>query len=130
MSEARPHNCSECAYWRSVRKDEGLCRRYAPDGSKHAEKVAHWPQTHASQWCGEGRVGAATGVCSQCVYWRRPAGGLQPVDRADMPRPWWDGAGHCARRAPHPASEPGPRAFWRATRESDGCGDGDAGADR
>ena len=130
MSEAKPRSCSECGYWRSVRKDEGACRRHAPDASERADEVAHWPQTHASQWCGEGRVGAASVVCSQCVYWRRPAGGLQPVDRGDMPRPWWDSAGHCARRAPHPASVLGPRAFWRATSESDVCGDGEPGVDR
>jgi hypothetical protein len=36
---------------------------------------------------------------------------------------WWTHAGICARHAPRPAAEPGPRAFWRATQDMDFCGD-------
>lgn len=46
------------------------------------------------------------------------------MNRSDMPNSWWSNAGVCARRAPKPITEPGPRAFWRATSQTDYCGDG------
>jgi hypothetical protein len=49
---------------------------------------------------------------------------MHPMNRADMPNSWWARAGVCARHAPRPVSEPGPRGFWRATAEGDRCGDG------
>ena len=51
-------------------------------------------------------------------------GRLIPVNRGDMPMAWWAKAGICARHAPSPISEPGPRAFWRATQNADFCGEG------
>jgi hypothetical protein len=64
--------------------------------------------------------------CADCAFWRQPAGGLNPVNRGDMPMAWWARAGLCARHAPEPANEPGPRAFWRATLDMDFCGEGAA----
>ncbi|MBV8473111.1 MAG: hypothetical protein JO234_06800 [Hyphomicrobiales bacterium] len=119
--------CSDCAYWQRWRDQDGTCHRRAPVASAHGEEVAHWPQTRASQGCGDGarktadRVGA---ICGECVFWRRPAHGFSPIDRRDMPATWWTHAGHCGRHAPMPASEPGLRAFWPATSSDDGCGEG------
>jgi hypothetical protein len=63
--------------------------------------------------------------CVDCVVWRRPGLGLNPVSRGDMPMAWWARAGQCARHAPRPVSEPGPRAFWRATLGTDCCAEGE-----
>ena len=95
-----------------------------------AEQVAHWPQTHSHQWCGDGAVAASPApgaTCANCFYWRQPGGGLNPVDRGDMPMAWWAHAGYCARHAPRPVSEPGARAFWRATHAADACAEGQPG---
>ena len=123
----RPVNCEACAFWRKLRDHEGLCARHAPETSVRPEEVAHWPQTHGWQGCGEGvaaEAGSIGSYCARCVYWRRPEGGLNPVNRGDMPAAWWAHAGICARHAPYPVSEPGPRAFWRATRDTDFCAEG------
>ena len=37
------------------------------------------------------------------------------MNRGDIPLVWWTHAEISARHAPRPNSEPGPRAFWRAT---------------
>ena len=123
-------SCGQCAFWQWFRDQDGLCRRRAPEATFRAEEVAHWPQTHGRQGCGDGvpaeelqRVN-----CADCVFWRRYKGGMHPMNRADMPNSWWARAGICARHAPMPITEPGPRAFWRATAENDGCGEG-VGAD-
>jgi hypothetical protein len=123
----RPVNCEACAFWRKLRDHEGLCARHAPETSVRPEEVAHWPQTHGWQGCGEGVAAEPASIgahCAVCVYWRRPEGGLNPVNRGDMPAAWWAHAGICARHAPYPVSEPGPRAFWRATRDTDFCAEG------
>ena len=122
-----PPNCSGCAFWRKLRENEGVCCRHAPTASNRPEEVAHWPQTHSRQWCGEGIAAGPLSIgsrCEDCVYWRHPEGGLNPVNRGDMPMAWWAKAGICARHAPSPISEPGPRAFWRATQNADFCGEG------
>jgi hypothetical protein len=96
-------------------------RRTAP------QRSPHWPQTHGQQWCGEGVTAAPLSIgsrCADCVFWRHPDGGLNPVNRGDMPKVWWTHAGIWARHAPRPDSEPGPRAFWRATQDTDFCADG------
>ena len=123
----RPLNCAACAFWRKLRETEGLCGRHAPEASTHPEEAAHWPMTNARQGCGEGVAAASLSIgahCGDCIYWRSPDGGLNPVNRGDMPRAWWAKAGICARHAPQPISEPGPRAFWRATQDTDFCADG------
>jgi hypothetical protein len=110
-----------------LREDEGLCARHAPETSIRAEEPAHWPQTQRWLWCGEGVAAEALSIgfrCADCVYWRRPEHGLHPVNRGDMPMAWWAHAGLCARHAPYPVSEPGPRAFWRATQGTDFCAEG------
>ena len=45
--------------------------------------------------------------CADCVFWRRPDGGLNPVNRGDMPMAWWARAGICARHAPRPSASLG-----------------------
>ena len=125
----QPANCAACAFWRKLREHEGLCARRAPSPSTQPDEAAHFPQTHDWQWCGEG-VPAERPIgwrCADCVYWRRPEGGLHPIQRRDMPMAWWDRAGTCHRHAPTPVPEPGPRAFWRATHDSDFCAEGSLG---
>ena len=80
----RPAYCEACAFWRKLREHEGLCARHAPETSVRPEEVAHWPQTHGWQGCGEGVTAEAGSIgshCARCVYWRRPEGGLNPVNR-------------------------------------------------
>jgi hypothetical protein len=124
----RPASCGACAFWRKLRESEGLCCRRAPDASHIPEQVAHWPQTRSWQWCGEGVAGAPLSIgarCADCAFWRQPEGGLNPLHRGDMPMSWWARAGLCARHAPRPVSEPGPRGFWRAALDTDGCAEGE-----
>ncbi len=124
---ASPLNCAGCAFWRKLRDNEGVCSRHAPEPSYIPEHVAHWPQTHSREWCGEGVVAASLSIgshCADCTFWRHPDGGLNPVNRRDMPMAWWAHAGICARHAPRPVSDPGPRAFWRATKDTDFCAEG------
>lgn len=126
-SQSNPVRCADCAFWRHVKESDGTCRRHAPDCAARSEEVAHWPQTRGYQGCGEGAPAApaAPGLtCGNCVYWHRPAGGLAPFDRGDMPKSWWDRAGFCVRHAPKPLSEPGARAFWRATHDAEFCAEG------
>jgi hypothetical protein len=126
MTDAAARNCGECIHWTKMREQEGVCRRHAPDATRCSDEVAHWPQTHIRQVCGEGLVASVRpgASCAACLYWRHPAAGLEPVDRGDMPKAWWARAGLCVRSAPRPSAEPGPRAFWPATGHGDGCGDG------
>ncbi|RBP04159.1 hypothetical protein DFR50_14032 [Roseiarcus fermentans] len=129
MSDAteRPGNCGACAFWRKLRESDGLCRRWAPQATSHPEAVAHWPLTHRGDGCGDGIAAAEFSLvvdCATCVSWRRPSLGLHPVNRGDMPMTWWAHAGTCTRHAPHPVREPGPRGFWPATLDVDGCGEG------
>ena len=123
-----PANCGACAFWRKLRENEGVCCRHAPEASHQPEDVAHWPLTRSWQWCGEGVADTPLSIgshCANCVFWLRPDAGLNPVNRGDMPMTWWERAGLCARHAPRPVREPGPRGFWRATRDVDFCGEGE-----
>jgi hypothetical protein len=124
----RPANCGACTFWRKLRESEGTCCLHAPDTSNLPEEAAHWPQTRSWQWCGEGVAAPPLSTvtrCAECAFWRQPEGGLNPVNRGDMPMSWWARAGVCARHAPRPVSEPGPRAFWRATLGTDCCAEGE-----
>ncbi len=124
----RPDNCGACAFWRKLRENEGVCCRHAPEPSSIPEQATHFPQTRIGQWCGEGVTAPSLSVgtrCADCFYWRRPDSGLNPVNRGDMPMEWWARAGICARHAPRPIGEPGPRAFWPATLDTDRCADGE-----
>jgi hypothetical protein len=123
----RPANCAACAFWRKFREHEGACTRHAPEASMRPEEVAHWPETHSRQWCGEGVAAEALSIgshCADCAFWSRTEGGLDPVNRRDMPMAWWARAGICGRHAPRPVPEPGPRSFWRATQGTDFCAEG------
>ena len=126
MTEAKARNCGECAYWRRLHEQVGVCRRHAPHPSWRSDEVAHWPETRETQVCGESLVATerAGAQCVSCLYWRRSGTGMNPVDLGDMPKAWWSRAGLCVRSAPRPSAEPGPRAFWQATGDDDGCGDG------
>ena len=122
-----PADCASCGYWRVLRGQVGNCHRRAPAPAHIPEQAAHWPQTNSNQWCGDGAVAAETApgaTCADCFYWRQPSAGLNPLDRKDMPMAWWTHAGYCARHAPEPVSEPGARAFWRATHGTDCCAEG------
>lgn len=124
----RPADCGACAFWRKLRESEGLCCRRAPEPSTKPEEAAHWPQTRGWQWCGEGVAAPSLSIstrCGDCAFWRQPQGGLNPLNRHDMPKAWWERAGLCARHAPQPVGEPGPRAFWRATLDTDCCAEGE-----
>jgi hypothetical protein len=119
--------CDQCFFWKMARPTEGWCTRRAPSPTVEPGRIAHWPTTHGGQGCGEFlHVGAAleTIACGACRFWHRPDNGLQPVDKGDKPSQWWAQAGLCCRHAPAPASEPGPRAFWRASHGTDSCAEG------
>jgi hypothetical protein len=119
--------CDQCLFWKMARPGEGRCLRRAPKPVPESDRISHWPTTHGGQGCGEFvEIGAAFDfvLCGQCRYWRKPAAGLQPIDRGDKPSHWWAQAGLCTRHAPNPVSEPGPRAFWRASHVTDSCGEG------
>ena len=119
--------CDACAFWKMARPGEGWCLRRAPAGASESDRVAHWPTTRGVQGCGEYLSASAAYdrvSCGDCRFWRRPANGIQPVDRGDKLAGWWEKAGHCTRHAPVPQSEPGPRAFWRASNAMDACAEG------
>ncbi len=119
--------CDRCVFWKMARPAEGACLRRAPQTAGEAERIAHWPTTHGAQGCGEFvEAGSAYELvtCGACRYWRRPPNGYQPVDRGDKLAAWWSQAGVCSRCAPFPQSEPGPRAYWRASHISDACAEG------
>ena len=123
----RPRNCGGCAFWHRLRDGDGICCRWAPDAATRPETTAHWPLTHELEGCGDGVAAAPFSIgayCVNCLHWRRPERGLNPVNRGDMPMSWWARAGHCTRHAPRPSREPGPRGFWRATLDTDFCGEG------
>jgi hypothetical protein len=122
--------CHECACWAELNQLDGSCRRHAPNTSDTVDEVAHWPLTHLDDQCGEAiaaQTATRRGVkCNDCVYWRRPSGGLFPYGRRDQLSEWWKQAGRCTRFSPWPSPNPGARAYWRATHETDGCFDGEA----
>ncbi len=130
MSENTPANftCGACAFWSPFTQREGSCRRRAPRPVGVVDEVARWPRTQTDAFCGEGCTPSDTDLqlvtCATCVYWRRPSGGLQPVDLLDHLAAWWSRAGHCHRIAPLPSSASGYKAAWRATHETDSCFEG------
>ncbi len=140
---ARAVSCSHCLYWRSFNHNVGLCRRHAPGPGGRADEIAHWPETRSFDRCAEGRDAAGSAEpdkggpvgqpsvmlhCTDCMHWHQPhpGAGLDPVDRGDERRAWWDRAGRCMRHAPWPGGSPGTVGYWRATHHSDGCGEGEA----
>lgn len=120
--------CGACVFWEHTDTHEGVCRRHAPATNENTDVVAHWPQTHAENGCGEG-ISADDPTfqpvkCAACIYWDQFTGGLIPANRRDQTADWWRRAGHCARYAPRPSRDPGVRAFWCATSANDSCADG------
>ena len=111
--------CDQCLFWKMARPGEGRCLRRAP---KPVPEVRSDLALADDTWRaglrgirGNRRTAFDFVLCGQCRYWRKPAAGLQPIDRGDKPSHWWAQAGLCTRHAPTPVSEPGPRAFWRAS---------------
>jgi hypothetical protein len=124
--------CNQCACWADLKVRDGNCRRHAPGVGETVDEVAHWPLTHSNDQCGDGiiaQAGRRGVICAACTYWRRPPEGLFPYGRRDQLSEWWKHAGHCTRFAPWPSPNPGARAYWRATHETDGCFDGEAKED-
>ena len=122
-------SCGECAFWSRIGVRDGICRRSAPRPTEGADQIAHWPLTMDRERCAEGILRdpdhSALIQCGKCQFWHtNPGGGLDPQDRRDARRHWWDSAGHCVRYAPQPSSDPGCRGFWRATSLKDMCGEG------
>lgn len=122
--------CGECTFWAPDGESDGLCRRGAPPPTNRVDQIAHWPLTHKHDRCGDGaQRGPQTArlvSCGECRFWRtNPGGGLDPLDRLDARRDWWDVAGYCVRHAPGPSSNAGNRGFWRATHHTDACGEGE-----
>ena len=104
----RPANCAGCAFWRKLREQEGLCARHAPEPSIRPDEAAHFPQTHNWQWCGEGVAAEPMSIgsrCADCLYWRRPDGGLNPSTVATCRWP-----GGLRRELRPPCAAPGSRA--------------------
>lgn len=48
--------CGTCRWWDDLRPDaemDGLCRRHAPRASPDRWNRSYWPETDATDWCGE-----------------------------------------------------------------------------
>jgi hypothetical protein len=123
-------SCGDCAFWSKHGTHDGSCRRAAPQPSDGADQIAHWPVTTDRERCADGRARDpqrnALVTCGQCRFWHTSdQGGLDPQDRQDARREWWNSAGHCVRHAPRPSSNPGARGFWRATSTKDSCSQGE-----
>ncbi len=120
--------CESCVFWEHLSNRDGLCRRHAPNAARSIDEIAHWPLTYAENSCGEGLAVETSKRrlidCQRCIYWRHPAGGIDPMQRSDQLAGWWREAGHCVRFAPRPFPEPGGRAFWRVSHAADSCFDG------
>lgn len=125
--------CGNCAHWRHMGEQVGLCRLHAPTTSDERDEVAHWPTTRRDATCGDWRATGSDApqpvLCGDCRYWRHHRDGIDPVDRRDQLPSWWSAAGHCQRRAPYPSGRPGHRAYWRATNAKDRCFEGAPVAD-
>ena len=120
--------CSACRF-SFPRGTGGLCRRHAPRSGDQPFEVARWPETRAGDACGEGkpRDGAMADdspTCRVCIFWHRPGIGIEPAQRGDHLRAWWQEAGYCRRYAPRPGVDIGRHAFWRVTHGDDYCAEG------
>lgn len=120
--------CKACLFWDSGTGSERACRRHAPAATDQRFEVARWPETRATDGCGEGQPldapKRARQQCEGCAFWLRPGIGIDPGQRGDHLRAWWQKAGYCCRFAPRPGPDIGVHAFWRATHASDYCFDG------
>ena len=126
MSTALTH-CDACRFWDQRYGTEGFCKRHAPAPCNRPFQVARWPETRATDGCGEGEsIGdraKSDQLCRLCVFWHRPGAGIDPGQRGDHLRVWWSEAGYCRRFAPRPGIEIGEHGFWRATHADDYCFD-------
>jgi hypothetical protein len=124
-------SCQACRFWDRKGSTTGSCRRHAPSSSERDHEVARWPETSGADGCGEGeaeipegRAAILTSSCKDCLFWLRPGIGIEPVQRGDRLRAWWEGAGFCRRFAPRPGAAIGGHAFSRITHATDHCFDG------
>ena len=119
--------CAACLHF-DRRGTDGVCRRHAPLPCSEPFEVARWPETRASDGCGDGELAddaaIARATCRHCSYWFRPGIGIDPSQRGDHQRAWWQEAGYCRRYAPRPGVEIGHRAFWRVTHAAESCAEG------
>ena len=131
---ARLIRCAGCRYWAAFNDNEGTCRRAAPRPGEGTDPVAHWPETYATEGCGDGMARDAAGdtglmTCAECAFWMRSTRdrGLAPVKYSEELPAWWRQAGRCVRHAPLPSGTLGLRLGWPATHASCSCGEGAAG---
>ena len=94
LNELKPDSpCGQCAFWRHLNERDGSCHLRAPEPIGVVDEAARWARTHFDAFCGEGRRREDTQlqqvVCSTCLYWRHPPGGLEPVDLLDRRQDWW-----------------------------------------
>lgn len=123
-------SCGKCAFWYQNGPLDGTCRRRAPSSAITTNEIAHWPMTLSQERCGDGVLRndqvPPLVSCHECRFWQTNiTGGIDPMNRRDAPREWWQSAGHCLRHAPEPSSDPGCRGFWHATSRTDRCGEGE-----
>ena len=124
--------CAACRHFDRTGTN-GFCRRHAPAVGDSPFEVARWPETRAIDGCGDGepngdRSSEQRLPCGDCIFWYRPGIGIDPSQRGDHLRAWWQDAGYCRRLAPHPGVDIGRRAFWRVTHRNDHCSEGRPGA--
>jgi hypothetical protein len=63
----RMDTCGFCRFYKSLGEAAGLCRRHAPavmdrawdhpEYGLQSETATHWPDTRASDWCGDFEAG-------------------------------------------------------------------------
>jgi hypothetical protein len=121
--------CGDCAFWTPDGAHDGFCRHRAPCPTEVASQIANWPRTNERERCGDGALRdpetPAMVSCGRCRFWQPNAGGgLDPVNKHDKRRAWWETAGYCVRHAPAPSSDPGCRGFWQVTGINDACAEG------
>ena len=118
--------CADCSHFDRHGTD-GVCRRYAPQPCGEPFEVTRWPETRAVDGCGDGAPRSASDVrasCGTCRFWLRPGIGIDPSQRGDHLRAWWQEAGYCRRHAPNPGVQIGHRAFWRVVHARESCAEG------
>ena len=118
--------CSKCRHF-DRRGMDGVCRRHAPTPCGEPFEVARWPETRAIEGCGDGEPSDEDNrrpKCGVCRFWFRPGIGIDPSQRGDHQKVWWQEAGYCRRHAPRPGIEIGHRAFWRVTHAAESCAEG------
>ena len=88
-----PADCANCVFWRRLREHEGDCRRRAPEPAPVApnrSRTGRRPTAiNGAATAPSPRRPRRARLAPTVFYWRHPEGGLNPVDRGDMPMAWW-----------------------------------------